>query len=603
MASGTVVYKSDVMFPHREIYNGASAQTWNMHLQSGNFPDKQYKINSATIKYDIRNVYASDRHMVVSRGGGDGTEEFGDVSTGSPGQHAEALYTTASYENLTAIRTDGVDRWACQLRGGSYIEIIVEWEEVEPEIIEEETPEPVVITGEEETDKEGYATWTDVGVSFDGVDISIPINSNLLTFSYTDNEEDEADDLQIKLHDRAGQWLQKWLNESVQAAAYGITDSTKGLSITAGIKKHYPSGKVIKTDCGVFELDSVKAEGPPSGITIKGTSLPYAGGIRTDERDKSWENYTLSGIGAEIAGKASLGFLFDSPNNPSFSRVEQAKQTDIAFLQTLCHENGLSLKVSMGKLIIFDQAKYEKLEPYTNIVWTDGSYTKYSLTTQEGEVHYDECRVRYYHPIKKELFEGSAQAEDYDGEASDHTVCEITTRPVESNAEAKSLAAYILRMHNKYEKKCVFTMVGNPMLGAGLTVQLMGFGMWDEKYIIKQCKHEVSQNGYTTKLTLRTIAEGKVSTETVVAEEEETSSGTSSGTGTGKNSGKKKNYAWKTTRGCAVYENPTDKTGIGFFGKGVTITIIGGVKSGRTKVSGPGLSGYIDNSAFQRVEV
>jgi len=444
--------------------------------------------------------------------------------------------------------------------------------------------------------------WTEVGVSFDGVDISVPINENLLTYSYTDNEEDEADDLQIKLEDRAGRWLQKWLNDSIQQAAFGAKDGTKGLTIQAGIIKHYPSGKQIKLDCGSFELDSVKASGPPSNITIKGTALTYAGGIRTDERDKSWEKYKLSGIGKEIADKGGLGFLFDSPNDPFFERVEQAKQTDIAFLQELCHQNGLSLKASMGQLIIFDQSKYEKLDEVTNIVWTDGSYTKYDLQTQEGDVHYDECRVRYYHPVKKTLFEGSAKAEDYDGEAKDHTVCEITTIPVESNNEAKNLAEKLLRLHNKFEKKCTFTMVGNPMLGAGLTVKVMGFGLWDEKYIISQAKHEVGSSGYTTKITLRTIQQGKVTTETTEEETEDTGGGGSGGGGTGGGGGNKK-YEWRTTRCCAVYKTADATMSIGSLPKDAKITLLGKTGNNRTLVSSSPWTGYIPNNAFQRVEV
>ena len=39
-------------------------------------------------------------------------------------------------------------------------------------------------------------------VAFDGIDITKSITPYLLSLSYTDSEEDEADDLQIKLQDR-----------------------------------------------------------------------------------------------------------------------------------------------------------------------------------------------------------------------------------------------------------------------------------------------------------------------------------------------------------------------------------------------------------------
>ena len=48
-------------------------------------------------------------------------------------------------------------------------------------------------------------------------------------------------------------------------------------------------------------------------------------------------------------------------------------------------------------------------------------------------------------------------------------------------------------------------MVGDPMIGAGLTVYLAGFGLWDGKYMVKEAVHSISQSGYTTKIKLRNI--------------------------------------------------------------------------------------------------
>ena len=57
-----------------------------------------------------------------------------------------------------------------------------------------------------------------VQVCFGGVDVTRDIRPYLLSLTWTDNEEDEADDLQIKLQDRDGIWLTKWLTSTVQAA-------------------------------------------------------------------------------------------------------------------------------------------------------------------------------------------------------------------------------------------------------------------------------------------------------------------------------------------------------------------------------------------------
>ena len=594
MASGTVTYRSDRLNPHREIYNGSSAQTWKMTLESGSFPATAYKITSAKLKIDIRNVYASDRHMIVTRETG---EQLGDVPTGKTGVQELDLQTNSSYAGITSIKTDGVDRWACQLRGGTYIYIIVDWEETEPEITSPGTaPEPVVITGVETNGEKGKALQTEVGVSFDGVDISQPINASLLSMSYTDNEEDETDDLQIKIHDKDKLWLGKWLNDTMAQAAYGVKQGTKGVTISAGVKQQHPNGVIRSSDFGLFELDQLNAQGPPSVILIKGTSLPYSNGVRTEERDKSWEGYTLKKIGDEIAKKAGLGFLYDCPTDPSYTRVEQAKQTDIAFLQQLCHDHGYSLKIAGMKLIIFDQARYESMNAVAVIRWKDGTYTKYNLNTQDGDTHYDQCTVRYFDAVTGTKYEATANADDYDAEAKEHTVCTVTNRKVSSMAEAADLAAKILRLHNKYEKRVTFTLVGNPLIGAGMTMELDGFGLWDEKYIVKQARHEISPNGgYTTKITLRTIPEGTV---TVVKVEEETSSANTGG--------KTKNNNPKEPRTkCAtkVYKSDTGDQGVGFIAKGQKLSVLSAIKNKRRRCSGPGgITGYIPVSNIEWVD-
>lgn len=565
MASGTVTY-SALMTPHQEVYNGKSAKTWRVS-QSGSFPSDDYVIVSAVIHYDIRNVYAADRHMQVSRVDGGAGVLLGDVPTGTTGAQTGTLTTAANYEGIKTIMLDGVERWACQLRGGSSVVIEVVWEDKKPQDVEPEKPAPVPPVPKVTGDQFEAA----VSVLFDGVNISEQVNQYLLSLTYTDNEEDVADDLQIKLQDADGQWLRKWLDDAIQAAAVNKASSgsasssdgartttrmtlgeavrratsgasssgaaapkkTKGLNITAGIG----TANRGSLNCGSFELDSVTADGPPSTITIKGTSLPYANGVRTEERDKAWEGYSLSKIGKEIAGKAGLGFIYDCSSDPSYRRIEQTKQTDISFLQDLCHNAGYSLKVADQRMVIFDQAKYEEASPGLIIGWQDGTYTKYRLATGSCDVQYAKCTVSYYHPEQKRTITATVEADDFDPESENNQLLKITNHRVESEAEAKDLAHQMLRLHNKYEKSAQFTIVGNPMLGAGLTVRIVGFGMWDGKYMIKQARHEVGSSGYTTKLTLRWVfnQNGDESTEKLEAVKKETKKKTeSSGGGSGK---------------------------------------------------------------------
>lgn len=69
------------------------------------------------------------------------------------------------------------------------------------------------------------ARRTTAEINFDGTNITESIRPYLLSLTYTDNEEDETDDLQIKLQDRDDIWLTKWLEDVIDAAASATTSS------------------------------------------------------------------------------------------------------------------------------------------------------------------------------------------------------------------------------------------------------------------------------------------------------------------------------------------------------------------------------------------
>ena len=606
MSSGTVTYQATVP-ANADIYSGTGAKEWAA-VKSGSFPSTPYNVTSASISYDVRvpgwNYDNSGRSFQVSGSG----SVLGSCPCGTKGSQTASLDTGANYEGISSIKFDGVSYWACTIQGGSSIVITVEWEDDEPEDIpppEEEDPlkQPVdVITGTIRSDgTQAKAMTAEAIVAFEGVDISEDIKPYLLSMAFTDNEEDDTDDLQLKLQDAKGIWLQKWLNASVQAAISGGTitlgGKTKGLKIKAGIRCSYPSGIIRQTNCGSFTLDSMKASGPPSNVTIKATSLPYAAGVRTEERDKAWEEYTLSGIGAEIAGRAGLGFMYDCNSDPFYKRLEQVKETDIAFLQRLCHDAGYSLKVSGSRLVIFDQAKYEALAAVLTIEWQDGTYTKYDLSTTEGDVTYAKCEVRYYDPDKKEMITGTATSDTFDAEDENNQTLVITDHKVTSVGEANNLAAQLLRLHNKFEREISFTLVGNPLLAAGLNVEISGFGMWDGKYLLKQVKQEISQSGYTTKIKGRCV----YAHQTVKTAEEEKEQ--PSGGGSSQDQKKDGEPYWALAYSASVFSLPPDQAGsknLGTQAAGAEVTLLGTTKNGYTYVSVGGTTGYVSTGAITK---
>lgn len=506
------------------------------------------------------------------------------------------------------------------------------------------------------------ARRSDVAVFFAGKEITKSLRPYLISLSYTDNEEEAADDLQIKIEDRDGVWLTKWLNQAIQSAASGslaedaeqrggaiykvksyfgaavrsrpgkqyyeygtlaygtlinsisvdkgwvkfdyngkdgyvdtacltlhsdngntttfktgdevivngqpqftsfgigipfqkvtnykgkvtnfnkstlanypvkvgslgwfttaqvqkkddksgsggmVDKVTKGLLIQATILRQNwnGDGKDRHLDCGQFELDSVDCSGPPSTISIKGTSLPYNRTLRQTKKSRSWEAYTLRGIAEEMASESGMTCMFSSAYNPKYRRVEQIATSDIAFLQGLCNRAGASLKITNNIIVIFNQEEYEGKDAVRVIERGDGTYSKYKLGSGEADTKYASCRVSYTDPKTGDVLEAIAYAEGYDESDEGNQQYEVVEK-IESISEAQERAAMHLRLKNKYEYTASFTFPGDPTLLAGNTVELKGWGAWDGKYIIKQAKHTVSKSGYTTQISLRYSMEG-----------------------------------------------------------------------------------------------
>ena len=291
---------------------------------------------------------------------------------------------------------------------------------------------------------------------------------------------------------------------SGSASDVSYDNACKGMKIQAVIVRENwrGDGKDEVLDCGQFELDDVSASGPPNVITLKASSLPYTSTVRQTKKSRSWENYTLSGITTQIAAQNGMASMFLTAVDPFYSRVEQYKISDIAFLQKLCEEAGCSLKCTNNILVAFD-----KVMSATNTVNTFDrnklpSSTKYKLNTGKSDT-YSSCRVSYVNADGK-LIEATAYIDGYDNDSKDNQRLEIS-RKVNSVYEALKLAERLLELYNRFEATASFNVPFTPDLLAGFGVKLINFGYWTGSYIIKQAKHSIGNSASTTQITLRKI--------------------------------------------------------------------------------------------------
>ncbi len=263
------------------------------------------------------------------------------------------------------------------------------------------------------------------------------------------------------------------------------------------------TGKEAVLDCGTFELDSVQLSGPPLKGTLKGTSIPYTSTLRMQKKSRNWEKITLKAIAQQIAKEAGLKLLYDSPDNPEYDKKEQVQQSDIRFLQDLCHAEGKALKVTKLSVVIFDKEDYDKKPVVKTIQYGNSDIISFRLSTKLTDAAYTSCHVSYTNTEKKQTIEYTYTPDSSVGTGQ---VLEVNER-VANTEEARRLAMKRLREKNAQEFTGSFTMVGDVQLVAGIVVKLKGFQDFDKKYRVKSAKHNLT-GGYTTDIELVQILEG-----------------------------------------------------------------------------------------------
>lgn len=240
------------------------------------------------------------------------------------------------------------------------------------------------------------AARTEVQLLINNADVTGDIAKRIISATFTDNEDGESDDFQITLEDSDNAVVQKWLTK--EAENRHITNQKGGkATMIPLILQVNPNGdgRNIALACGEFELDDVTMKGPPQQVTMKGTSLAYASGMRDEKHYIAWENITLLNIAKKIAKTGAYGVMYLTQKEVKYTRKEQIGETDIAFLQKLCAAAGLSLKVTDGTLVIFDKKEYEGKATVRTIQRGDGSYGTYSFDMKLAQKSYVACHLKY----------------------------------------------------------------------------------------------------------------------------------------------------------------------------------------------------------------
>lgn len=340
-------------------------------------------------------------------------------------------------------------------------------------------------------------------IKYNGKDISSDLSPFLESISYTDNLSGYADDISINLDDRRGLWEGDWFPDRGATLEVSLISRNWG-SLLEGTRE---------LKIGMFALDSIDGSSPPRVMELKGTSVPENNNLRGVERTKSWEKAEMKTIANDVAQGAGMELVYDCSDNPSIDRAEQTEQSDLSFLLKLCEDQGMALKICNNQIVIFDETDYEKKEPKITIVRPGMAYI-----VQKDMTYITNITGYRRHAVTRDIYKAChVQCNDTDSGSNieatfmDPSKSEGKTlqvkEQIKSIAEAERLAKKKLREKNREEVTMTVDTMGNFALLASETVNVLGFGKFDGKYIIVTAKHEIG-NGYTTSIDLRRCLNG-----------------------------------------------------------------------------------------------
>ena len=183
-----------------------------------------------------------------------------------------------------------------------------------------------------------------------------------------------------------------------------------------------------------------------------------------------------------------------------YDRIDQSQETDLAFLSSRVEAEGGSLKITSGRLVLFDDRKYEGVKPTRTIERGKSDILSYSFNLQTTDAAYASCEIKFTDTSKKKTIKGSFSIPGAKG-----PVLKLNERVV-SVAEATRKARAALRKANKDAQRAQLVLMGDCALVQGVTVKLLGFGGYDDTYYVETATHTVDgSGGYQTRIDLRKV--------------------------------------------------------------------------------------------------
>lgn len=317
-------------------------------------------------------------------------------------------------------------------------------------------------------------------VTIAGRNVTADLTPFVLSVSYTDFEEGQADTIDIRLEDVDGRFRGSWY-------------PTKGDAVM--LRLGFQGQPLL--DAGRFEIDQIGLGGPPDIVTLSaiaaGVTTPY----RTHQ-GRAYENTTLDAIARRVAQRLKLQ-LVGTIEPIQIRRATQIHENDLTFLRRLAGEYGYAFSVKGARMVFFKHAELWLQETILTLDRTE--LTRYHLKDKIMGV-VGEAKVAYHDPKTKRTKHYTVRDTS---RATSSDSLKLNSR-AESAAQAQAKARAALDKANGEGTVLEGTVYGNPKLVAGINFGLSGMGVLGGGYHVVRSRHDIDRDGgYRTEFEAKRV--------------------------------------------------------------------------------------------------
>ncbi|WP_284336723.1 contractile injection system protein, VgrG/Pvc8 family [Comamonas sp. NoAH] len=330
-------------------------------------------------------------------------------------------------------------------------------------------------------------------VTVKGQDISARIAPRLVSLNITDNQGDEADEVEIVVSDHDGAIELPDTGDTLTVAIGWQLDGGAGQDAP---QQDFPLGLVDK---GSYTIQAVEYSGAPDAITLRARAANLLDELRTI-KDRSWHKTTVGAIVQSIAAANKLKASIDKEIAVrKVPHADQAHESDASFLRRLGKQMDCLCTIKNGTLL-FSQARKAQTPsgqplPTVIIVRSDGDQHRWARADRDSYSGVKAC----YNDIKRGTRRSVLAGISGRAKTLRQTFASEADALAAARAEWLRIQRGIYSFDITLARGRADLMPQRPAVVSGYKKQI------DETpWIITNVRHSLSSSGYTSQITLET---------------------------------------------------------------------------------------------------